>query len=168
MIRAGFIEEDEARFHKSGHFVLGGPSRGGHLTPSAKITISNELDKIRTVQDFVEAFCVSHNLALDLVNNINLCLEEVLVNVINYGYDDGDVHQIDIDLALSDCQLEISIKDDGKPFDPLQRPDPDLEQPLEDRPIGGLGIFLLKKLMDGLEYDRREGKNILVMKKRVT
>ena len=98
---------------------------------------------------------------------IRLVAEEVLVNIINYGYPDknGDI-QINL-IPKEKESLTIEVVDSGISFDPLSRPDPDLSLPLEDRKIGGLGVFLLRKLMDEVSYKRQDNRNILTFVKKL-
>jgi serine/threonine-protein kinase RsbW len=92
--------------------------------------------------------------------------EEVFVNVIRHAYveEQGDVVVI---LAARDREIEITLSDTGPSFDPLTGAEPDLSRPLEEREVGGLGIVLVRKLMDSVRYERREGTNILTLMKRV-
>src|SRR6185436_5473292 len=103
----------------------------------------------------------------DILNAVELSLEEHLMNVISYGYSDPAEHEIILRLTLAEDELWIEIEDDGAPFNPLEYPAPDTAVPLEAKPVGGLGIHLMRKMMTALEYSRFEGRNILVMKKRV-
>ena len=95
----------------------------------------------------------------------NLAIEELVTNCIKYGYDDSAEHIIEIELKLSEAQLEIIVTDDGHPFNPLHLPEPDTSLPLEERPIGGLGIHLLRKMSDAMDYTRTEGRNRLTLRK---
>ncbi|MBI4651633.1 ATP-binding protein [Candidatus Desantisbacteria bacterium] len=96
------------------------------------------------------------------LNQIHLASEEVLINIINYAYPDkpGD---IEISYEIENGQIIIEISDSGLPFDPLKKPDPDITLSLEERDIGGLGIFLTKKIMNEVIYRRENNKNILTM-----
>jgi anti-sigma regulatory factor (Ser/Thr protein kinase) len=95
----------------------------------------------------------------------NLAIEELVTNCIKYGYDDSAEHLIEIELKLSDAQLEITVTDDGHPFNPLELPEPNTNLPMEERPIGGLGIHLLRKMSDAMDYSRAEGRNRLTLRK---
>ncbi len=87
---------------------------------------------------------------------VRLVLEEVLMNVISYGAGDGAVPHVQLNMAQKDGTLSMEIADNGIAFDPLQLPAPDLDAEIDDRPIGGLGIFLVRELMDSVTY-RRDG-----------
>ena len=88
-------------------------------------------------------------------------LDEILTNVIGYGFEDDAIHLIEIDVECARGEFTIEIIDDGKPFDPLSQPPPDLEADLENREVRGLGIHLVRKLMDRVRYTRRDGRNHL-------
>ncbi len=129
------------------------------------LEIKNDLAQLERVAQAVEEFGELHHLPPKTVFEVNLSLEEILTNVISYGYSDDNEHLIMARFSLSEKELEIEITDDGRPFDPLELPPPDLEKPLAERPVGGLGIHLVRNLMDELDYQRRQDKNILVLKK---
>ena len=95
----------------------------------------------------------------------NLAIEELVTNCIKHGYDDQGEHIIEITLKLSANELVLTVTDDGHPFNPLELPEPDTNLPLEDRPIGGLGIHLLRKMSDRMEYERKGGKNQITLHK---
>lgn len=102
-----------------------------------------------------------------LIFSLNLVLEEALTNIILYGLDNQSEHIIEIEFKKSDDQLFISLIDDGIAYDPTQKADPDLTLSVEDRPIGGLGIFLIKKIMNQVVYSRKENKNYLMLTKNI-
>lgn len=95
-----------------------------------------------------------------------LAVEELVTNCIKYAYDDLLEHWIRIGIHLAGDELMVSIEDDGHPFDPRSLPEPDTRLPLEERPIGGLGIHLLRNLFDALDYSRVDGHNRVVLRKR--
>lgn len=99
---------------------------------------------------------------------IRLSIEETVENVVNYAYQDG-VGWMEVSTDLDDrgLQLTITLKDAGTPFNPLEREDPDLTLPAEERPIGGLGIFLCKQFMDKVSYSYENGCNVLTLQKNI-
>lgn len=127
--------------------------------------LSNSIDELQSLSAKLEQFGEKQHLAPEMMFNLNLVLEEILTNIIFYAYDDSNAHAIELNIALENENIEIEIIDDGKPFNPLERPEPDVNQSLEARQIGGLGIFLVKKIMDKADYLRRANKNILTLKK---
>jgi len=101
------------------------------------------------------------------VNSLNLVVEEAFVNIISYAFRDDTQHEIVLLFKLHPNELEIAITDDGVPFDPTVQEPPDIGLSAEDRAIGGLGIFLIGKIMDGVRYQRRDSLNELILTKQV-
>jgi len=132
-----------------------------------RFVLKNELSEIQTLARIVTGFGKKNNLSDEDINDINLSLEEVASNIITYGYDNSQRHRIVINLNLVKGELVIEVTDDARPFNPLDAPEPDIDKPLEERKIGGLGIYLVRKLMDKVEYKSEEGKNILIITKKV-
>lgn len=117
---------------------------------------------------FAEAQLESRGCSLKTQTAICVALEEVFVNIANYAYNGGQgeaVLQIGYDERTRDVTFRLS--DEGVPFDPLKKPDPDVTLTVEERPIGGLGIFIVKKTMDSVTYAYEDGKNILTMIKKI-
>lgn len=127
--------------------------------------LRNETAELTRVREAVEELAIDAGLPSRITFALQLALEEALANVITYAYGDGDEHSIGLRLALRGREIVAEIEDDGQPFNPLERPPPDIEAPLEDRPVGGLGIHLVRTLMDDVAYERRGGKNVLVLRK---
>jgi len=125
----------------------------------------NELDKIKAAVSKISA---TANCSQRNSKEINLILEEIFTNVVNYGFDDDKEHDIDLALSWDECMLFIRIEDDGKPFDFTATADPDIKCPIQNRCIGGLGIHFIKHFMDDYQYYRKKGKNIVVIKKNMT
>lgn len=129
--------------------------------------IQNSLAELSRVSAAVEAFCEEHG-ARECSFPINVALEELLVNTISYGYTDNESHDIDVTLTIGDGAIVAELRDDAAPFDPLQAPPPDhLDAPIEERRIGGLGIHLMKSVMDQITYDYRDGRNHITLLKRL-
>ncbi len=130
--------------------------------------LKNQLPEIHRVSEILDQFGKRNGVSPEALFHIQLALDEILTNVISYGYRDNREHEILIRISLHQGELTAEVEDDGQPFNPLLRPDPDISRPLEDKPIGGLGIYLIRNLLDGMEYRSENGKNFLVMKKRAT
>ena len=131
------------------------------------IILKNDLSEIPRLASEIEVFGKKNNLSESVIFDALLASEEIFTNIVSYAYEDDKEHMIVVRVDLNDGELTLEIEEDGRPFDPLKVPEPDIEKPLEERPVGGLGVFLARKSMDELEYRRKSGKNILVMKKRV-
>ena len=130
--------------------------------------VRNDLGELARVAAEVESFGERRALDATTVFNINLILDELLTNTINYGYGDGKDHTIDIVIDHRGDLLTIALEDDGKPFDPLSIATPDLDVPLEERRIGGLGIHIVKTFMDDVRYERDGDRNRITMTKRIS
>jgi anti-sigma regulatory factor (Ser/Thr protein kinase) len=103
----------------------------------------------------------------DDILDTQLAVEEVITNIINHGYKNG-CGEIIISCRINLYQAEVRIKDFAPRFDPLSLPEPELDGTIENRKIGGLGVFLIRQVMDEISYQYENGQNILVMKKRKT
>ena len=130
------------------------------------ITCSNRLAEIEKATELIEAFGTAHGLSPEVVFKLNLALDEVVTNIISHAYDDADDHQIAIRVALDGEGVLVRVEDDGRAFNPLDAPRPDLGLDLANRPLGGLGVHIVRSVMDALEYRRENDRNILIMRKR--
>ncbi len=119
------------------------------------------------MQDQLETLAREQGIPPKVLHEIQLAVEELLTNILNYAYPDQREHEIKVRLLPGESEFIIEVADDGRPFNPLEQPKPDLTLPLEQRPIGGLGIYMIRKSMDRIEYRRADGKNILVMVKKI-
>ncbi|MFA6812252.1 MAG: ATP-binding protein [Bacteroidaceae bacterium] len=104
----------------------------------------------------------------ELAYALRLVTEEIVVNINNYAYTDKEKGYLIVSIEKKEDNLIMEFRDGGVPFDPLVKEDPDITLPLEERKIGGLGIFLTKKLMDSLSYNRVSGENVLILVKHIT
>jgi sigma-B regulation protein RsbU (phosphoserine phosphatase) len=138
----------------------------GRKADGVEITLRNDLSELDRVSRGLDEFGAHQRLEPQVVRDLNLALEEILANIISYGYADDREHQIRVRLAVQRGEVEVDVEDDGRPFNPLDAPAPDTAGPVSERPVGGLGIHLVRNLMDGLEYERRGDRNRLVMRKR--
>ncbi len=137
------------------------------MNDQLELTLANQRSEVARLQDQLEAFARQHGLAARVLHDVQLALEEHLTNILSYGYGDKLEHQIRVRIQFSAPELRVEVEDDGRPFNPLERPAPELSKPIEERPVGGLGIHMMRKSLDGMEYRREGGKNILVMIKRI-
>ena len=130
------------------------------------ITLPNDIATISQLSEFVEAVCEEKGLDMALTMNLNLALEEAVVNVMSYAYPDsqGDVK---VDIMIDDQKVVSTLTDSGIPFDPTQKGDVDTTLPAEERPIGGLGIHLVKQIMDKVSYQYVGNQNILTLEKNI-
>jgi len=131
------------------------------------LSIKNNTHEINRLGDFVKEVSNKINLDPDTTMNVRLAVEEAVVNVINYAYPPGEEGEISVEAKSDGQYLSFTIIDAGFPFDPTASADVDTTLSAEDRPIGGLGIFLVRELMDTIHYERTDGKNVLTIKKKI-
>jgi anti-sigma regulatory factor (Ser/Thr protein kinase) len=136
---------------------------GGHVS----FEIPADLEQIQKVSEKIEQCMKTHGWGEDSILDVQLAVEEAVTNSILHGYD-GTFGTIAIRIETSPHHIAVEIADDAPAFDPLSVPDPDIDADLEDRQIGGLGIFLIRRVMDEVSYRYENNKNILVMEKKIT
>jgi serine/threonine-protein kinase RsbW len=127
--------------------------------------LRNNLSETKRISGLLKNFPGSQGLTKKTLFEITLCIDEHVTNIISHGYRDNDEHWIKITLSREEEKFIVRIEDDGLPYNPIETAAPDLEAPLEERKIGGLGVYLVKHLMDKMEYRRRGNSNVFVMTK---
>ncbi|MBP5426134.1 MAG: ATP-binding protein [Prevotella sp.] len=131
------------------------------------LTLPNDINTIPQLSEFIESFCDEAGIGMETTMSLNLALEEAVVNVMDYAYPKDTAGHVNIDVRTdADCVVFV-ITDNGIPFDPTAMKDVDTTLPLEERSIGGLGIFLTRQIMDDISYERSNDKNILTLKKNI-
>ena len=128
-------------------------------------TISNDAEGVRQIALLIDELGVARQLPAGAVTDMQVALDEVLTNIVNYGYSDGRAHDIRVRLTVTADALEAEVEDDGRPFDPLSIPPPDLGAPLRERAVGGLGIYFARHLMSEVRYTLVDNRNHLVLRK---
>jgi anti-sigma regulatory factor (Ser/Thr protein kinase) len=141
--------------------------QGVGLAESLAVELANELTEIERFEGEFEAFAARHGMPARAVSQIWLAFDELLTNTISYGFPQGGRHTILVRLGLEDEIFTAELVDGGIAFDPLAAAEPDLDAPLEERGVGGLGIHFVKVVMDSLDYHREKDQNRLVMTKRI-
>ena len=131
-----------------------------------EIALANELQEIVGAAAKIDAFCEERELSPEIAYAVNLSIDEILTNTISYGYDDDEPHRIKIIVRLEAEALIVVIMDDSAPFDLSATPEADVEATLEEREVGGLGLFLVHQMMDEVEYERVDGCNVVTLTKR--
>ena len=132
-----------------------------------KLVIKNDISEISKLATFIGELSEELNFTPELNFNLNLVLEEAVSNVILYAYSKEVQKEINLLANISDNNLIFVLTDSGKEFDPTKVPDADVTLSAEEREIGGLGIFLIRQIMDTVEYQRIDGKNMLTMRKQL-
>jgi anti-sigma regulatory factor (Ser/Thr protein kinase) len=135
------------------------------MTDRLVLQVQSRLSEVARIAPSLREFADRHAVPTRAILAVNLALEEIMVNTISYGYADLRDRSIRVELTVTDGWLVVRVEDDAGPFDPTTRPAPDLSQRLEDRPVGGLGIHLVRGLFDAVEYERAGGRNVLVLRK---
>ena len=130
-----------------------------------EIALANDLQEIVGVSEKIDAFCEGKDLSPEIAYAVNLSIDEILTNTISYGYDDDEPHRIEIVLRLEVDSLFVVITDDSAPFDLSATPEADVEASLDEREVGGLGLFLVHQMMDKVEYERVEDRNVVTLTK---
>jgi anti-sigma regulatory factor (Ser/Thr protein kinase) len=136
-----------------------------HVLSVALVSQRREIERLAQL---VEQFGEANGFTSDDINSVNLLLDEIVVNIISHGYDDELEHQIRVTLTLERDMLSIRVEDDGRPFDPLEAPAPNLDLPIEQRAVGGLGIYIARSIADQMQYRREGNLNILTITKRLS
>ena len=129
------------------------------------ILLNNNIAEIPLLSEFIDNFAEEVGLDYSLTMSLNLAMEEAVVNVMKYAYPQGEQGKIDISANVDGDDVVFVISDSGVAFDPTTKAEVDVEQKAEDRPIGGLGIHLVRQIMDSIVYERVDGKNILTLYK---
>lgn len=130
------------------------------------ITLTNDIQQVPQLADFVDMVCEEVGMDMAVAIQMNLAMEEAVVNVMSYAYPADTVGDVTIEAVTIADQLQFTITDCGTPFDPTVKEDVDTTLSAEERPIGGLGIHLVRQLMDSITYERIDGKNVLTLRKK--
>jgi anti-sigma regulatory factor (Ser/Thr protein kinase) len=133
-----------------------------------ELQIVNKIPEIEKVCNSITTFSRQNSVDEKIIANLYLAIDELLTNIINYGYKDEKEHPIKIRYSIENELLTLQIEDDSYPYDPNDAPLPDLTRDLEDRKIGGLGIYLVKSMMDDIKYITKNGINTLTLTKKLT
>lgn len=130
------------------------------------LNIKNNISDLSRLAPFIEEMAETYGIAPDQAFKINLALDEAMANVVSYAYPEGSEGAITLTADKEDDTIVLRITDEGAPFDPTKEGDVDTTLSVEERPIGGLGIFLIKQMMDTVAYQRIGNKNVLIMEVR--
>lgn len=142
-------------------------SPSGTRTSSYAFTLRSQLSELELLCEKLEEIGRKLKISQRCLFEINLVLDEIFTNIISYGFKDEREHAIGVTLTAEGDTLVVTVEDDGVPFNPTTRKEPELPADLEDCQIGGLGIHLIKNLVDEVIYCRRNGLNILTFKKKL-
>jgi len=130
-----------------------------------QILFHNRVEDVTLLGSFISKVAEEENIDSSMAFRINLAVEEALVNIINYAYPEGTTGEIMLKSCVSPEKWTLTLIDSGQFFDPTKADDADVNADLSERPVGGLGIFLVRQNMDDISYQRKDGKNILTLTK---
>ena len=138
--------------------------------PNLQLVLKNDKFELERLTAAFDEFAERHRIPDRARFQLQLCLEEMVLNVINYGFDDGAEHEIHVDFQfrIDSRTVTVNILDDGRRFNPLvEVPAPDIEAKIEDRTVGGLGVHFVRTFMDNADYRHEDGRNRLTLIKTV-
>ncbi|MBR2151285.1 MAG: ATP-binding protein [Prevotella sp.] len=138
-----------------------------HLAIEHELTLPNDIDTIPQLSEFIECMAEEAGLDMAFTMSLNLAIEEAVVNVMTYAYPEGTTGMVNILMKVDGQQFTCILKDSGTPFDPTLTPEADTSLSAEERPIGGLGIHLVRQIMDNVSYEYSKGQNVLTLTKRL-
>lgn len=132
-----------------------------------RMSVGADPGGVREVNAAFAGFAEAHGLPVDVRRSLNVAIDELLANALSHGQTGRDPCSVTVEVELDQERVTVIVTDDGTPFDPFARAAPDTTLPVEERPIGGLGIHLVGQLMDEVSYQRREGHNVVVLVKQL-
>ena len=132
-----------------------------------QLTLPNDVKQVPLLAEFIDGICEAAGVDMMLTMQLNLAIEEAVVNVMNYAYPAGTEGTVCIDAQMSNGVLQFVISDSGAPFDPTARAEVDTTLSAEERGIGGLGIHIVRQIMDIIDYKRVDGRNVLTLGKKL-
>lgn len=131
------------------------------------ILLNNKITELEKLENQITEFCKEKNISEQTKFELNLVLDELFTNIVSYGFRDNNSHTVKIEMSLKIDLLQVTIEDDGIEFNPLENKDPDLTNDLDNKPIGGLGIFFVKQKVDEIYYNRSDNTNVLTFIKKI-
>ena len=165
--------EQMERMHQAVHTFVDGAEQSDDLTMLVirfmgndnTLCMSNDIEELNKLEPFLNGIFEREHLDMSMLPQIDLALEEAVTNIIMYAYPEGEKGTAELTVEVADGQISATLIDSGTPFNPLQQQEANLDVSLEERKIGGLGIHLIKEIMDVVEYAYENGRNVLKMKK---
>ena len=132
-----------------------------------RLVLPNDIETIPQLNEFIDSVAEEVGLEMSLTMSLNLAIEEAVVNVMEYAYPEGQQGDVEIEVTADQQWMTFVITDTGIAFDPTKKEDADTTLSAEERPIGGLGIFMVRQLMDVIDYKREDNKNVLTLQKKL-
>ena len=138
------------------------------MTEQTTLILKNDVLGLESVISFVSDLCVRNSIPPETERDLKLALDEMITNVATHAYPGSGEHRFTLQITVSSEEFVARIEDDGVEFNPTEHPIPDLDAPLEERKVGGLGIHLVRQIMTSVEYQRVAGKNVVTLRKKLT
>jgi serine/threonine-protein kinase RsbW len=138
------------------------------MTEQTTLILKNDVLELESVISFVSDVCVRNSIPPETEHDLKLALDEMITNVATHAYPGSGEHRFTLQITVSSEEFVARIEDDGVEFNPTEHPIPDLDAPLEERKVGGLGIYLVRQIMTSVEYQRVAGKNVVTLRKKLT
>ena len=136
------------------------------MTEHTTLILRNDISELQRVTASISSLCAREGIPADMEYDLTLALEEMITNVVEHaGFGDRE-HVLTVRLSLNEDEFVAQIEDEGREFDPTQHPTPELDAPLAERKIGGLGIHLVRQIMESMEYERVDGRNVVTLRKK--
>ena len=133
-----------------------------------KITLNSDKENLTVLNDFMNDYLKDYEISHKIIIQLELAVEEIFVNICSYAFDSANENIcVCFDVLQNPLTLQITFEDSGKPYNPLMRSDPDITLDAEKRKVGGLGVFIVKQVMDDCDYKFENSKNIFTVKKRL-
>lgn len=133
------------------------------------LVLRNDLSELERLAEAVDAFAERHGLSPAIAFALNLCFDELITNTVSYGYGDGGSHAIRVRVECDSAEVRAEVEDDARAFDPFsEAPPPDLGTDIDERRVGGLGVFLVQQTMDRVAYRREGDRNLVLLAKTLT
>lgn len=147
---------------------MGAERMNDTVTNRLEMVLRNDLSELERLAAAVEEFIERNDLPPTLAFKFNLCFDELITNTVSYGYGDAGPHEIRVRMEADGTELRAEVEDDADAFDPFaEAPPPDLTSDVDDRRVGGLGVFLVQKTMDRASYRRDGDRNLILLSKNV-
>lgn len=131
------------------------------MTRKMSVVLENKIEELSVLTQMLQVFLRPYQMPSGALYALELSLEEILVNIISYAYDDDQIHDIQFKVEIEEDMIAMKFIDDGQPFNPLAAEKIETQNPLMERGVGGLGINFVRKMRDMMEYQRKDDKNIL-------
>ena len=138
------------------------------MTEQNTLILRNDVSELERVLSFVSDLCVRNSIPPETEYDLNLALDEMITNVAKHAYPEGGEHHFTLQVTMGNGEFVARIEDEGVEFNPTEHPIPDLDAPLGERKVGGLGIYLVRQIMTSVEYQRVAGKNVVTLRKELT